>query len=200
MTRLWLIAGMAVALATPAGAQTLSSWGRGSQLAVTGGVAHDGTDTRAVLGGAAAWELTTFFAVEGTGRWIDHRHHDAFAGELSALIGLGGSRDTAVPYLAVGVGLHRRTFEVTPAALDGVPGFYRRRLGEPAALGVRRSFTDPTLVAGVGVDIALSRTVVVRPDVRTLFVVNGGRHATVMVASVSLGYRFERKFVTPSRR
>ena len=122
--------------------------------------------------------------------------------DLSALIGLGGTRDTAVPYLAVGVGIQRSTFDIPAgAAADTVPAFYRRRLGVTAGgLGARRSFTDPTLVAGAGVDIALSRTVVLRPDVRVLFVVNGGRHESVAVATLNFGYRFEHKPVTPARR
>jgi hypothetical protein len=169
---------------------------------VAGGVAHDGERTRVALGGAALWELTAHFAVEGAGRWIDHRAADAFAGELSALVGLAGTRETAVPYVALGVGFHRRTFDIhQDNDLGDVPAFYRRRLGTPGpGLGLRRAFTDPTLVAGTGVDIALSRTVVVRPDVRVMFVVNGGRHSTVTVATVNVGYRFEHKPVTPSHR
>jgi len=202
MTRLLIAIGLSVGVVATAAAQNTVSWGRGTGLAVAGGVAHDGDSTRAALGGAALWELTAHLALEGAGRWIDHRAADAFAGELSALIGLAGTRETAVPYVTLGVGFHRRSFDVhADTDLGGVPAFYRRRLGTPGpGLGLRRAFTDPTLVAGTGVDIALSRNVVVRPDLRVLFVVNGGRHATVTVATVNVGYRFEHKPVTPSRR
>ena len=198
---------VSVALAAPAAAQSVSqgasSWGRGTGLAVAPGVSHVNGDTRALIGGSALWELTAHLAVEGAGRWMDRSEwSDAYAGDLSALIGLGGTRDTAVPYLVVGAGMQRRTFDVPAgAAVDDVPAFYRRRLGTgDGRLGVRQSFTDPTLVAGAGVDIALSRTVVLRPDVRVLFVVHGGRHDTVTVATLNFGYRFEHKPVTPARR
>jgi hypothetical protein len=194
-------------LATTAAAQSVSqgpaSWGRGTGLAVSPGVARVDDDTHLTLGAAALWELTAHLAIEGAGRWMDREGQaDAYAGELAALIGLAGTRDTAVPYLVVGVGLHRRTFDIhDTTVLDDIPRFYRRRLGAAeGALGARRSFTDPTLVAGAGVDVALSRTVVLRPDVRVLLVVNGGRHHAVTVATLNLGYRFEHKPVTPARR
>lgn len=140
---------VSVGLATPVVAQSVSqgppSWGRGTGLAVSPGVSLANEHVNMTLGGAALWELTAHFAIEGTGRGMDCGvQADAYAGELSALIGLGGTRDTAVPYLVLGVGLHRRTFEVhDTTALDDVPGFYRRRLGAPGGvLGVRRSFTE----------------------------------------------------------
>jgi hypothetical protein len=207
MRTLWLALIVSAGLTLPAAAQSVSqgaaSWGRGTGLAVSPGLSLANDDTRVTFGGAALWELTAHLAVEGAGRWMDRgAQADAYAGELSALIGLGGTRDTAVPYAVLGVGLHRRTFDVhDTTVLDDIPEFYRRRLGgSGGVLGVRRSFTDPTLVAGAGVDIALSRTVVLRPDVRVLLVVNGGRHHAVTLATLNLGYRFEHKPVTPARR
>ncbi len=101
--------------------------------------------------------------------------------------------------MTAGVGFHRRTFE--SAGAGEIPAFYRRRLGAGGGtFDERRTFTDPTFVVGTGVDVALSRTVTVRPDVRALFVLNDGRHDTVYLATVSLGFRFEHKPVTPSRR
>ncbi len=199
MARIAIAVGLVVSLAASSAAQT-PGWGRGTGLAVTGGVTHADDHTRGVFGGAALWELTARLAVEGSGRWMDRGlASDAFAGNLAALIGLGGTRETAVPYVAVGVGLYRRSFDWSQAPdLDALPGFYRRRLGDgPGPLSGRRSFTDPSLVFGTGVDIALSRNVVVRPDVRVLFVMDGRRHDSVTVASVSVGYRFDHKPVTP---
>ncbi len=190
---------LTVTLAIPAAAQDASQDGRATSLAVTAGLSRASDATQFALGGDALFELTAHFALQGAGRWM-HRgaHPDAFAAELSALVGLAGTRDTMVPYVTAGVGFQRRTFDVSDAS---VPAFYRRRLGVATGrLGVRETFTDPTLVVGTGIDFALSRTFTARPDVRAVFVLRDGRHETVLLATVSLGYRFEHKPVTPSRR
>lgn len=194
----WIVIA-ATLVATPSAAQP-SAWGRGTGLAVSAGAAADGGEWHGQVGGAVLWELTPFFAVEGAARWVDRGiASSAFAGELSVLVGLGGTRDSFVPYLAGGVGFHRRIFDGASAAAQA-PDFYRRRFRAPDAFGDRESFTDPTLVLGTGVDVALSRNVVVRPDVRVLWAIADGRRHPVTVATVSLGYRFEHKPVTPTRR
>lgn len=139
------------------------------------------------------------FAIEGAGRWIDRGvDSSAFAGEVSALLGLAGTRDSFVPYVLACVGFHRRTFDGVSRATE--PTFYGRRFRASGAFGDSEAFTDPTLVVGTGVDVALGRNVVVRPDIRVLVAVNDGRRHPVAVVSIALGYRFEHKPVTPSRR
>lgn len=194
-----MLAVLAFAAAIPAGAQEPSPDGRATSLAATAGISRASGATHVALGGDALFELTAHLALQGAGRWMDRgAHPDAFAAELCALVGLAGTRDTMVPYVTAGVGFERRTFNTADAS---VPAFYRRRLGAgDGRLGARHTFTDPTLVVGTGIDIAVSRTVTVRPDVRAVFAVNNGRHETVMLATVSVGYRFEHKPVTPSRR
>jgi len=191
---------MVVASAAPAVAQGGSQDGRATTLAVTTGVSRANESTQGLFGGDALFELTAHFALQGAGRWMDRGPGTgAFAAELCAVFGYAGTRETAVPYVTAGVGLHRRTFE--SAGAGAIPAFYQRRLAAVGGVfGERRTFTDPTLVVGTGVDVALSRTVTVRPDVRALFIVNDGRHDTVYLATVSLGFRFEHKPVTPSRR
>lgn len=170
-----------------------------TSLAVTAGASRADEATRPTFGGAARWELTAHFAIEGSGRWMDRVHQpDAYAAELCAVAGLGGRRDAALPYVVAGVGLQRRTFERRDGTPD-VPMFYHRRLGAAGMMGERQSFTDPTVVLGVGIDVPLTRNVIVRPDVRALVVLNGGRQDTVLLATVGLGYRFEHRPVTPSR-
>jgi hypothetical protein len=194
-----IVAVLAVAVAIPATAQDASQDGRATSLAVTAGMSRASDATHLALGGDALFELTAHFALQGAGRWMDRGSHpDAYAAELCALVGFAGTRDTRVPYVTAGVGFQRRTFNVADAS---VPAFYRRRLGiGDGRLGTRQTLTDPTVVIGTGIDFALSRTLTVRPDVRAVFAVNDGRHETVMLATVSLGYRFEHKPVTPSRR
>lgn len=194
-----MVSTLVFAAAIPAAAQDGAPGGRATSLAVTAGLSRASDATHFVLGGDALFELTAHFALQGAGRWMDRgAHPDAYAAELCAIVGLAGTRETAVPYVAAGVGFQRRTFTTADAS---VPAFYRRRLGDGAGrLGARHTFTDPTVVVGTGVDVALSRTFTVRPDVRAVFAVNGGRHETVLLATVSLGFRFEHKPVTPSRR
>jgi len=186
----------------PLAAQDDSQDGRATALAVTAGVSRENEATHGVFGGHALFELTAHFALETTGRWMDRgTHPGAYAAELAAVVGLGGTRDTAVPYLTAGIGFHRRAFD--GAGPGVIPEFYRRRFepGQGAgAISERRTFTDPTVVVGTGVDVALSRTMTVRPDLRALFVLRDGRHDAVYLATVSLGFRFEHKPVTPSRR
>jgi len=200
MARLAMAVAMAVALAVPAAGQDASQDGRATALAVTAGVSRANETTHGVFGGDALFELTAHFALQGAGRWMDRGPHPgAYAAELCAVFGYAGTRETAVPYVSAGVGFHRRTFE--SAGAGEIPAFYRRRLGPGGGtFGERRTLTDPTFVVGTGVDVALSRTVTVRPDLRALFVLNDGRHDTVYLATVSLGFRFEHKPVTPSRR
>lgn len=190
---------LVIAGAAPAPAQQAPPTSATS-LAISAGIAHANADTRPTFGGSARWELTPHVAFEGAGRWMDRvGHPDASAVELAVVAGLGGTRESAVPYLLAGVGLQHRAFEMRPGA-PPMPHFYGRRVADVRrAVGERESFTDPTVVVGLGVDVPLSRTVTVRPDARALFVLRGGRHDTVLLATVGVGYRFEHKPVTPSR-
>jgi hypothetical protein len=190
---LMTLAGAASALAQQAPPTSATS------LSLTAGLAHADDAARPTIGGSARWELTPHLALEGAARWMDRVGQPAAnAGEISIVYGLGGRRDSAVPYVLGGIGLQHRAFE-RGSDMPHVPQFYRRRLRPASTLSERQSFTDPTVVVGLGVDVALARTVTLRPDVRTVFVVRGGRHDTVFVATVGLGYRFEHKPVTPSR-
>lgn len=182
-------------LAQPAPATSATS------LAITAGGSRADGATRIALGGAARWEMTTHLGLEGTGRWMDRRRHpDAYAGELAVVLGLSGTRDSAVPYVVGGVGLQRRAFDTGPGA-PAAPAFYRRRFsGGGAGQAGRETFTDPTLVAGLGVDVPMAGQWTVRPDLRALVVFGGGRREAVWVGTVSVGYRFQHRPVTPSRR
>ncbi|MGE0815015.1 MAG: hypothetical protein AB7O28_04265 [Vicinamibacterales bacterium] len=194
-----LVAILAVAWAGPAMAQS-APVEKATSLAVTGGVSNTDRDTGAVFGGSARWEFTANLALEGTGRWLDRgTHPDAWAAEVAAVVGLGGRRDSVMPYLVGGLGVHRRTFHT--GAGPALPEFYGRRVRASAnPIADQVTFTDPTFVVGTGMELPLSRTVVVRPDVRALLVRGDGRGDTVVVATVSLGFRFEHKPVTPARR
>lgn len=186
--------------AAPAGAQPAPVTSATS-LAVTAGGSRADEATRLVLGGSARWELTPHLAFEGVGRWMDRaRHPDAYAGELAVVLGLSGTRESAVPYVVGGVGIHRRSFHREDGA-PAAPEFYRRRFADAVSrAGPRETFTDPTLALGIGVDLPVGGQITVRPDLRALVLFGGGRRDTVWVGTVSVGYRFQHRPVTPARR
>lgn len=75
----------------------------------------------------------------------------------------------------------------------GMPMFYARRMGTisvPFSGWHMRSFTDPALSFGGGVNVDLPRGMYVRPDLRMLTVFGGGETITVTSATFSFGYRF----------
>lgn len=184
----------------------LPVWAQGAQratgLSVSVGVADDSAATGGTVGGSVHVDLTPTIGVEGAGRWL-HRGDDAsaFAADLVGLVGTRLS-ERMMPYVAAGVGVYRASFDV-PAGSAGppstVPGFYARRFtATPIGGGSRNfSFTDPSLILGAGVSFSASRSLVLRPDVRMLFVRRDGDTHKVLVATVNVGFRFERRPVTP---
>jgi hypothetical protein len=75
-----------------------------------------------------------------------------------------------------------------------MPMFYARRVGALTAPSDGRwhmqSFTDPALSFGGGVNIALTNSLYVRPDLRALTIIGGGDAYTIGSATFGLGYRF----------
>lgn len=78
----------------------------------------------------------------------------------------------------------------TPA---NMPGFYANRMGILTATNGRfgmRSFTDPAVSFGGGVQIRAGKHFVVRPDARAIVAIANGERRTVGVVSIGLGYGF----------
>lgn len=180
-----------------------SAWAqstRATALTVSAGVADDSAATGPAVGGSLHLDVTPTFGVEGAGRWLDRGvDASAFAADLSAAFGLRIS-DAAMPYATVGVGLYRATFDLPALGSpmpSNVPPFYGRRMNATSIGTVTRSFTDPTFVLGTGVRLTTARGLVLRPDVRMLFVRRDGATHRVLVASMGLGIRFEHRPVTP---
>lgn len=74
-----------------------------------------------------------------------------------------------------------------------MPGFYANRMGTFAPMNGRfgmRSFTDPAVSFGGGVQIRSGKHFVVRPDVRAVMAIADGSQRTVAVATIGLGYGF----------
>jgi hypothetical protein len=174
-----------------------SEWSQGTTLNGFVGVTADSAQGGPALGGAMGWELTPNIALEGSGAWAEFGHGtSSFAGALKLRLRVAGQRKVD-PFVQAGIGLYRATFADGDTA---VPGFYERRMTAPVVgQRVRRTFTDPTLVAGGGVSVFVNRHFALRPDVEAAFVIRDGRTHVVTTAAVHAVYHFESHPVTPAR-
>jgi hypothetical protein len=178
-----------VAQTTPAG----NMWSHGTTVDVFAGVAAASSRGGALAGGAAGWEITPRFGLEGRMAWFDRpARAEAFAAALAARANLMSAR-TAVPFVKGGVGLYRASFE---AADGNMPDFYRRRLGP--GFGLSRTFTDPSFVVGGGVSVFTSRHWAVRPEIEATVVRRQSRSYVVTAVTMGVAYHFEEHPVTPA--
>lgn len=188
------------AMALPAWAQPDvpgDGWGHGTTLDGFAGVAIDSSRSGALLGGAVGWEVTPRVAIEGSGAWLEFGGgSSAFNGALKMRLRLSGLR-TIDPFVQAGVGLYRASFTANP---DDAPGFYSRRMSTHMEAGVGATFTDPTVVAGGGVNVFLTRQFSIRPDVEAAIVLRDRRSLVVTSVTLHAVYHFEDRPVTPSRR
>lgn len=95
-------------------AQTVSEVEKGwTGLSFVGGFSSGSSDTGVALGGTFTYELTPRFALEATGKYLDRgRGADAFDVSGNFLMSLVPSTRDLVPYLAVGGGLYRASWDL----------------------------------------------------------------------------------------
>lgn len=195
--RFVLFALAAAAIAAPVRAEQAPdahAWGRGTTLTAFAGAAVDAVRTRPIIGGAIGWEMTPRLALEGGGLWVDQAGGDAFAASLTLQAELWPGRRT-VPFVQAGVGLYRTAID---RDAQDIPNFYRRRLG-PGAPTATRTFTDPSLVFGGGVNLFLSRNLALRPDAEVMVVMRDSRSRFVTALRMNIVYHIEEHPVTPAR-
>jgi hypothetical protein len=193
--------GVWAALSGLAAAQALPppDWERGTTMTGFAAVASDSAGHGPLFGGAIGWEVTPRLAVEGSGAWLSFGDAaSAFAGDLTVRTRLWGRRHVD-PFVEAGVGLYRANYDTRHPA--DIPAFYNRRLPAelPAELTVR-TFTDPTLVVGTGVNLYLHRHLALRPDVGATIVMRDGRRHVVTTVGMHAVVHFEDHPVTPRRR
>ncbi len=173
-----------------------NEWSHGTTLNVFAGVTEAGAGSP-IAGGAVGWQLTRTTAIEGAGSWTARgRAGEGFAGtlKLQAIVGRIG---IVAPFVDAGIGAYRTSFDT--AAAD-VPAFYRARMADRApAVLARRSFTDPTVVFGGGVNLRASRNIAIRPAVDVTVVVRNSKTYVFTAAVLRLAYHFEDHPVTPVR-
>jgi hypothetical protein len=191
-----LFLAMALLMGTDAPAQELKSadWRRGTTLAGFVGAAT-GSETGAATGAALGWELLPHLTIDGSGIWsMPHRDASTFTGLLGVRVNLTRPQGV-VPFASGGVGLHRAMFD---SVTSNVPDFYRRRMtASSTGLRTQYAFDDFAYAAGVGVDMFLRRHLALRPDVRFVFITNGGDTRTVAMYGLHLAYHFEEHPITP---
>lgn len=190
-----------VASAGVASAQAPSSvttWDHGTTVNVFGGAARTGDARAAAAGAALGWELTPRVAVEGTGTWLDWGHGtSAFAAAMTARLAVVTPRPFA-PFATAGIGVYHASFDRTGAAM---PMFYQRRwMMRPSQVGSRAiTFTDPSIVAGGGVTLHVSRNWTLRPEIMATMILQEARQFIVTTGAVRLGYHFEDHQISPRR-
>ncbi len=193
-----LVAGaLTLAAAAPAASQSArtTELARGTAVSGFAGVAGGGSQTGPLFGGSAGWDLTPLLSIEGSGSWIDFAHRaNGFAAALKLRVKLTGHH-TVVPFVQGGIGMYRATFAEGETIR---PDFYRRRHARGPGLGA--AFTDPTVVAGGGLTIALNRRMALRPALETMVAMRNGRTRALTSVAVHAVFVFEDHPVTPGVR
>ena len=217
MRRTFLALASLIAVVTMPAAAAAQETGVRAALSVIPGAVFDSADTGPSIGGAVTFDLSPWIALEGAGALADR---GAGANALTIQGGvlanlLDGNRRT-VPFVAAGAGIYRASFDLSAPRYFGagpfgpgtsvcggtgvcpygsMPAFYGRRLGTvvaPSAGGpwLTRTFTDPAFHLGVGARLRLTPHLVVRPEMRGLFVVADRDVQSLGVLSLALSYRF----------
>jgi hypothetical protein len=200
--RVLLAGALALTIPAAAAAQAMSAseWHHGTSLALFGGIASPGGDTRAAVGGSIGWELTPRLAIDAGGLWFDAgRRDDVVFGSVGVRYSVIGER-RASPFVTAGVGLHRASLHTDN---PGMPEFYRRRMGMtmgPHGMDGRRTFDDFASRFGGGAEFFAGRHVSFRPEVQVILVTDRRDTRVVPTFGVHLAYHFESHPITPSRR
>src|SRR5262249_22050785 len=152
-------------------------------------------------GGMALWQPTHRVGIAVSGRWIDAGPGaSGFAADISTELGLLPKSSRDVPYVRLGVGAYRATFDLAGATqLAAMPDFYRRRLGNETNMPRRQTYMDPAFIIAAGMDVPLTAHLSVRPDVRDMWVVRGGHGYQMVLIGLQLAWHIEEHPVTPSR-
>ena len=191
-------ASLASAQSSGSGDRPRDDWSHGTTLNGFAGVAIDSSQNGPLLGGAVGWEITPRLGIEASGSWAEFGHGtSSFAGAMKVRVRLTG-RGTVDPFVQGGIGLYRAIFGPEETAM---PRFYQRRVtSHMLPAGGSETFTDPTLVGGAGINIAINRHLALRPDVDAILVLRDGHRHVVTSVAIHAVYHFESHPVTPAVR
>jgi Outer membrane protein beta-barrel domain len=164
------------------------------------GLSNDSTHNNGWFGGMALWQPTHRVGIAVSARWLDAGPAaSAVATDISTELGLLPRSSRQMPYVRLGVGAYRATFDLADARQAAtMPDFYYQRVDFVSTVRNRTTFMDPMFVAGVGIDVPLNKRVSIRPDVRGMWVVRDGHAYQMVLIGVQLAYHIEAHRVTPS--
>ena len=193
-----LLPGLLTLSARSAAAQTQVAppWTQCWILSASGGVASAASESGPLIGAAVSWDLTHRFGVEASSSWMNWGQDTTGAAVAITARIMVTDRRSVTPFVQGGIGAFVMT--VDPSGSD-VPDFYRRRL-TPGSQFQKRTFTDPSAVIGLGVDVRASNRMSVRPVVDLTTVVRDGNTATVVTGRVEFAYYLQLPRITPTRR
>ena len=137
-------------------------------------------------------------AIDGDAAWTTFGDGmSSFSASLKARLSFLGVRPVD-PFVQAGVGYYRTAFSVDARH---VPPFYEHRMmADLHPAGVPRAFNDPSLVAGAGVSIFVSRHFAIRPAVDATIVLHDRHGYVVTTVGLHGVFHFEDHPVTPLRR
>lgn len=211
---LLLAAGTSVAQPYP----SMTADERTAALYLQGGLSVGSSDTGAALGGAFTLDLTDRFGLEVAGGYLDRGPGiDAWTLSGSLLVYLRAANEDFVPFLAVGGGLYRSTFDFdhprladmwgTGSWMSGASAYGPTDASSYGSMGGsfmgfmghggsgfgpdgHISSTDPVFPLGGGLRWNASDRLSLRADARALVVAGDGETFTVGLFTVGVGFRF----------
>jgi len=147
-------------------------------------------------GAAVGWGIARRWLIEGSASWFDlPPGASSFAANLTALVTLSTERP-ALPFVRFGAGLYAASYGPPHGK---PPDFYDRRISDGVPRDFRRTYRDPSIVAGGGVHLLIARNWALRPEAEVTVVLDGGHAYTVVSGVIRLAYAFERRPITPAR-
>jgi hypothetical protein len=169
-----------------------------TSLSLFGGAATPESASGALLGGTIGWQLNSRVGLEGNVMWLDRPDSETgFSAAFSTHVNFRNGA-TVAPYLTGGVGIYHAAVDMND---DAAPRFYADRVmmtdDNP---GMRRTFTDLSLITGGGVAFFLSPQLALRPQADVMFVVADDDTRVVPVFTLHLVYHFRDHPITPSRK
>ena len=113
----------AFAAASALAQEPTTASGGPATISGTGGLTTGMHGTGPVLGGSATYDLNDWFTVEGTAAYFDRGSGaDAVSVNASLLVNIVPSTRKTVPYVAIGGGVYRASFDLSSARLLGGMG------------------------------------------------------------------------------
>ena len=176
------------------------------------GFSAGASETGAALRLGVEHAVTGRLSLELAGAFLDRgMRAESWTVYAGARLGLADEGDDFAPYLGLGAGVYRASFERVgygmtdqagaacmgpgraEACYGSMPRFYAQRLRaepSPARWPARRSFTDPMGTVGAGFRWSVTPQLALIPEARALLVFGEGESDAIGMFTVAIAYRF----------